>query len=124
MDFEPARIAAMLQPLADKHNAPHRRAKAEADAQGRRYAFACLTGWDLARLWMVAGACLSVAEIRAAADLGIHTTTAGLKALEQGGWLARIPTAMGDQFEQRMPLVVSDNPPLPGPQQVGTGLVM
>lgn len=107
MDVEPARIAEMLQPLADNFNAPHLRAKAEAEAQGRRYAFPQLRGWDLARVWLVAGACWSAAQVRDAADVGIHTARAALALLEEAGWLVRSSTRNGDRFEQRWP--VDDN---------------
>lgn len=120
MDVSPARIAEMLAPLAEKFNA----AAAHKGDDGRRRYVPRLSGWDLARVWLVAGACVSVDQVRAAADIGIHTATASLRVLETGGWLVRRPTASGDEFDQRILLSVSDNPDALGPAQPGTRLVM
>lgn len=105
MEVEPARIAAMLQPLADKHNADPARAAAMARAQasGVRLAFPELTGWDLAKAWLVAASCWTAQQFKDAADLGIHRAQAALRVLENGKWLDRVRTRDGDRFRQRFP---------------------
>jgi hypothetical protein len=123
MEVSPARIAEMLTPLAEQHNAEHRRRAALPKADPDHIANPIpLTGNRLARVWIAIAslACTSHApalpgleatrackattiEIGEAADLSDRYAQMAVIVLERGGWIRRHFTGRAMALEPLMP---------------------
>lgn len=99
MNVTSARMAEMLAPLAQAHNQDER-AQAMRNPKKRP---TWLNGWDLFRIWSVAGVCNSVQQIKAVAGVSIHVATNGVRVLHEAKWLERAAEGREHRYDPTIP---------------------